>query len=66
VEEFIADGVFVLKRAENAGRMVRKLEIVKLRGAEIEEPRHLFTLLGGSQIIYKRDEAIEKLNEFLE
>lgn len=66
VEEFIADGVFVLKRAENAGRMVRKLEIVKLRGADIEEFRHLFTLLGGPQIIYKRDEAIEKLNEFLE
>lgn len=66
VEEFIADGVFVLKRAENAGRMVRKLEIVKLRGAEIEEPRHLFTLFGGPQIICKRDEAIEKLNEFLE
>jgi KaiC/GvpD/RAD55 family RecA-like ATPase len=66
VEEFIADGVFVLKRAENAGRMVRKLEIVKLRGADIEEFRHLFTLLGGPQIIYKRDEANEKLNEFLE
>jgi len=54
VEEFIADGVFVLKRDESAGRISRKLEIVKLRRAEIKESRHLFTLLGGPQIIHKK------------
>jgi len=54
VEEFIADGVFVLKRAEDAGRIARELEIVKLRGVEIEEPRHPFTLLGGPRVLYKR------------
>jgi circadian clock protein KaiC len=47
VEEFVADGVIHLKTAELEGYRFRELEILKLRGARLKEPRLVFTLEGG-------------------
>jgi KaiC/GvpD/RAD55 family RecA-like ATPase len=47
MEEFVADGVIVLKRGMLDGRVIRELEITKLRGTRIDSPRHPFTLEGG-------------------
>ena len=51
MEEFVADGVIVLGRRKIAGRLVRKLEIIKLRGTRIDTPSHPFTLEGGPTVI---------------
>jgi len=50
VEEFVADGVIILRRGEIDGRSVRELEIAKLRGTEIKQPRHIFTIDGGFRV----------------
>jgi KaiC/GvpD/RAD55 family RecA-like ATPase len=47
VEEFVADGLIVLTREVIEGRLLRKLEIVKLRGTRLAERESLFTLDGG-------------------
>jgi len=47
VEEFVADGLLRLNIGELEGRLFRDLEILKLRGTELEERRLAFTLKGG-------------------
>lgn len=47
VEEFVADGILMLRREEVEGRLIRKIEILKLRGRRLKEHRHIFTLEGG-------------------
>jgi len=46
-EDFVADGVFILRRLVYRGRTLRELEIAKLRGTRIDSPTHPFTLEGG-------------------
>jgi len=46
-EDFLADGVFILRRLVYHGRTLRELEIAKLRGTRVESPTHPFTLEGG-------------------
>lgn len=46
-EDFLADGVFVLRRLVHQGRVLRELEIAKLRGTRVDSPSHPFTLEGG-------------------
>jgi len=46
-EDFVADGVFILRRLVHRGRTLRELEIAKLRGTRIESPVHPLTLEGG-------------------
>jgi len=50
-EDFIADGVFILRRLVYQGRTLRELEIAKLRGTRIDSPSHPFTLEGGFTLI---------------
>lgn len=50
VEEFVADGVIILRKGEIEGRLVRELEISKMRGTEIRQPRSVFTLDRGFRI----------------
>jgi len=50
IEEFVADGVFVLKRNDYEGRLIREIEIEKLRGTRFENQRFLFTLNKGFQV----------------
>jgi KaiC/GvpD/RAD55 family RecA-like ATPase len=47
VEEFLADGIILLKRRDAGGSVIRSLEIIKMRGTEIGTPQQLFTLHGG-------------------
>jgi len=47
VEEFLADGIILLRRAGAGGVTTRSLEVVKMRGTEIQAPQQLFTLHGG-------------------
>jgi hypothetical protein len=51
VAEFVADGLIVLTREIIDGRLLRKLEIVKLRGTRLTELESLFTLGGGFTVI---------------
>lgn len=50
IEEFVADGVIVLRRDNYDGRLIREIEISKLRGTKIEQQRFLFTLNRGFQV----------------
>ena len=46
-EEFVADDVIRFLATELEDQRLRSLEIIKLRGARLKEPRHVFTLDGG-------------------
>ncbi len=47
LEEFVADCVIVLRTNELDGRLLRELEIKKLRGTKLQERKFIFTLEGG-------------------
>jgi len=50
IEEFVADGVIVLRKGDLDGRLVREIEISKLRGTKIERQKFLFTLSKGFKV----------------
>jgi hypothetical protein len=50
LEEFVADGVILLKRSFYNKRLLREIEIVKLRGTRINYPTLTFTLDSGFQV----------------
>jgi KaiC/GvpD/RAD55 family RecA-like ATPase len=50
IEEFVADGVIVLRRDNLDGRLIREIEIEKLRGTRFENQRFLFTLHKGFKV----------------
>ena len=50
VEEFVADGIIMLRRDEVEGRLIRKIEVLKLRGRRLKDHRHVFTLKGGFRV----------------
>jgi len=50
MEEFVADGVIVLRIGELDGRLFRDLELVKLRGTAFKERRLAYTLKGGFKV----------------
>lgn len=45
--DYLGDGVVIVSRGEFSRRRVREIEILKLRGCEIHQPKYLFTLKGG-------------------
>jgi len=47
VEEFLTDGIILLRRKGTGGAVVRSLEVIKMRGTEIRTPLQIFTLHGG-------------------
>ena len=47
VEEFVADGIIVLRAGYLNDRLFRDLELIKLRGVRLGEPKLAFTLEGG-------------------
>ena len=47
VEEFVADGVIALRMNYVEGRLIRVIEVLKMRGTRIAVPRAIFTLDGG-------------------
>jgi len=50
VEEFVADGIIVLKKRLFDGRPLRELEILKMRGVPTPEAQAVFTLRGGLKV----------------
>ncbi|MDH5389611.1 MAG: AAA family ATPase [Candidatus Bathyarchaeota archaeon] len=50
IEEFVADGVVVLRRDDYDGKLIREIEIPKLRGTKIERQKFLFTLNKGFEV----------------
>jgi len=64
-EEFVADGVIVLRRGWLDGRLLRELELVKMRGVPLERPKLIFTLKGGfSAFPQFKPKAVEKPERF--
>lgn len=51
IEEFVADGLIILRMDKLDGRLFRDLEIVKLRGMEPRERSLAFTLKGGLKVL---------------
>ena len=47
LEEFVADGVLILRRRIIDGMLLRELEVLKMRGSKLSNPILLFTLQGG-------------------
>lgn len=45
--DYLGDGVIYLSINNSAGRRIRELDILKLRGCEIRQPKYVYTLLGG-------------------
>lgn len=45
--DYLGDGVIRVAFGEHQGRRVREIEILKLRGTEIQQPKYLCTLKGG-------------------
>lgn len=59
IEEFMADAVFILKKGEYEGRVVREVEIAKMRGTRIPQSRFFFTLEGGIHVFTPFKEVCE-------
>ncbi|MDD1773206.1 MAG: hypothetical protein LUQ14_01105 [Methanomassiliicoccales archaeon] len=53
--DYLGDGVLVLKSTDYQGRRIREMEISKLRGCEIGQPKYLFTLKGGKVTSFGHD-----------
>jgi len=53
--DYLGDGVLVLKSTDYQGRRIREMEIFKLRGCEIGQPKYLFTLKGGKITSFGHD-----------
>lgn len=45
--DYLGDGVIYLSLNSTTGRRIRELDILKLRGCEIRQPKYVYTLVGG-------------------
>jgi KaiC/GvpD/RAD55 family RecA-like ATPase len=45
--DYLGDGIIYLSLNSTTGRRIRELDILKLRGCEIRQPKYVYTLLGG-------------------
>lgn len=50
MEEFVSDGVVLLRTRELDGRLLRELEFVKMRGTRLAERKAVYTLDGGFKV----------------
>ena len=65
IEEFVVDGIIILGKQLRDGYTIRNLEIAKMRGTRIEEPRLIFTLHEGFKVLTPlRLAPIEKSQRF--
>jgi len=66
LEEFVADGIILLRRSEfEGGRFLREMEILKMRGTSTPEARLAFTLKGGFKAFPPfKPKPIEKPSRF--
>ena len=45
--DYLGDGVLYLSLNSSKGRRIREMDLLKLRGCEIRQPKYVYTLLGG-------------------
>lgn len=45
--DYLGDGVLYLSLDATSGRRIREMDLLKLRGCEIRQPKYVYTLLGG-------------------
>lgn len=45
--DYLGDGVLYLSLDNSSGRRIREMDLLKLRGCEIRQPKYVYTLLGG-------------------
>ena len=45
--DYLGDGVLYLSLDNTTGRRIREMDLLKLRGCEIRQPKYVYTLLGG-------------------
>ncbi len=45
--DYLGDGVIYLNVNSSTGRRIREMDIMKLRGCEIRQPKYVYSLLGG-------------------
>jgi KaiC/GvpD/RAD55 family RecA-like ATPase len=45
--DYLGDGVLYLSLDSTTGRRIREMDLLKLRGCEIRQPKYVYTLLGG-------------------
>jgi hypothetical protein len=45
--DYLGDGVIYLSLSSTTGRRIRELDILKMRGCEIRQPKYVYTLVGG-------------------
>lgn len=65
VEEFLADGIFILKKTRIEDRMARELEIAKLRGTKMKDNTFFFSLNNGFRVFPPFEQKpIEKSERF--
>ena len=66
MEEFVADGIILLRRSEfEGGRFLREMEILKMRGTPTPEARLVFTLKDGFKAFPPfKPKPIEKPSRF--
>jgi KaiC/GvpD/RAD55 family RecA-like ATPase len=50
VEQFVADGVLVLRAGELDGRLIREMEVVKMRGVRLRERKVIYSLDRGFRV----------------
>lgn len=64
--DYLGDGVIYLSLNYSTGRRIREMDILKLRGCEIRQPKYVYTLLGGRvrTFEYARYMKPEKPKEF--
>jgi len=64
--DYLGDGVVYLSLNSTTGRRIRELDLLKLRGCEIRQPKYVYTLLGGRvrTFEYGRYSKPEKPNAF--
>jgi len=65
IEEFVADGIILLRRTRLDGRLLRDLEILKMRGTPTPETQAVFTLKDGFKVFPPfKPKPIEKPRRF--
>jgi len=65
IEEFVADGIIMLRRTRMDGRLLRDLEILKMRGTPTPENQAVFTLKDGFKVFPPfKPKPIEKPHRF--
>ncbi|MEM2273203.1 MAG: ATPase domain-containing protein [Candidatus Bathyarchaeia archaeon] len=65
IEEFVADGIILLNKTKFNRRILRKLEVLKMRGVPIPEAEVVFTLKGGFKVFPPfKPKPVEKPRRF--